>query len=332
MSTDAIVALVERQVWRIDVVYDLMPLRGPTSGDRKLDLEAAERDLPLVKQEILAAEAVARHLPALGMRSQCLRMAVDSLLSRLRLTEEACRDEGCGMGSNRRKAAHGDCILQHPEICEKVLAALGGGYWGFVAPTSRMLRAVYMRFTADGECLFTTSARAALHTPAAFRFALDNGMALSDERVQRAVGATGSVEMVDIAAAANMPLAFPVFLGASRTCKVGLLHHLRVCSAVEFHMRHLVSMCFEAAEGGDKGPALVWLSQQFRPLGKWPAWLSEALCHLAIAGGRIDTLEWLFADGAELFGPLVEADPDVHEEADMFIDDFTFPRSLGASR
>eukprot|EP00611_Tribonema_gayanum_P001625 TRINITY_DN11195_c0_g1_i1.p1 TRINITY_DN11195_c0_g1~~TRINITY_DN11195_c0_g1_i1.p1 ORF type:complete len:523 (-),score=117.19 TRINITY_DN11195_c0_g1_i1:38-1606(-) len=326
------IRLLERQVARINANYDLMPLPGSSHGaQRARDLAAMERGLPLVKQEILAVAAVVRHvLPCDDSRCECLLMAADSLLSKLRLTEEACcRQRGSGGGGGgdataqsekRRATAQGECILYDPVICETVLTALGHGYWGFIAPTSRMIRAVYLRVLAERALdrpyyphFCATSAHAALHSPDTFRFALESGVCVAPFHWQ--VGATGSVEMVEIAVEAGIPLDLNFFLGASQACRVGLLQYIRACSAVALDRMDLVRMCCGAAAGGDSGPALVWISQQFTPRGSWPAWLRTALCHEAIAKCSMGTLKWLFGDGAVLFGELVDsADSDDDEE------------------
>ncbi|KAG5191885.1 hypothetical protein JKP88DRAFT_242750 [Tribonema minus] len=249
-----------------------------------------ERGLPLVKQEILAVAAVVRHVsPCDDSRCECLLMAADSLLSKLRLTEDACcRQRGSGGGGGgdataqsekRRATAQGECILYDPVICETVLTALGSGYWGFIAPTSRMIRAVYLRVLAERALdrpyyphFCATSAHAALHSPDTFRFALESGVCVAPFHWQ--VGATGSVEMVEIAVEAGIPLDLNFFLGASQACRVGLLQYICACSAVALDRMDL-----------------------------------------AIEKCSMDTLKWLFGDGAVLFGELVDsADSDDDEE------------------
>eukprot|EP00611_Tribonema_gayanum_P023092 TRINITY_DN478_c0_g1_i1.p1 TRINITY_DN478_c0_g1~~TRINITY_DN478_c0_g1_i1.p1 ORF type:complete len:546 (+),score=99.66 TRINITY_DN478_c0_g1_i1:33-1640(+) len=310
-------ALLERQVARVNRSTCLLPVLGPTDSDHAPDVTTMERTLPLVKQEILAAAAVAEHVPCADARGQCLKMAVDHLLLRLRLSVESCSGQRDGGGSSAQHSAkrsatsdsRSDCVLHEPVVLEAVLTFVGRGHWAFIAPTSKMLRAVYMRVLAvrDPAHLCTTSAHAALLSTASFRLAVETGLEPLSPGVQEQVGATGSIEMVKIAVTAGMPLGVRVLFGAAEAKRVGLLQYLRSCSVEQITNGHWVQMCCRAADHGDNGVALSWLSQQFEPCGAWPTWMMKALCKNAILGNNIDTLRWLFSDGAELFAAPVDS-------------------------
>eukprot|EP00611_Tribonema_gayanum_P023093 TRINITY_DN478_c0_g2_i1.p1 TRINITY_DN478_c0_g2~~TRINITY_DN478_c0_g2_i1.p1 ORF type:complete len:376 (+),score=75.52 TRINITY_DN478_c0_g2_i1:150-1130(+) len=290
-----------------------------------------ERSLPLVKQEVLAAAAVAELITCADARTQCLKMAVDHLALRLRLSVESCSGRRDSDGSSAQQSAkrsakrsakqsaasesRGDCVLHEPVVLEAVLAFVGRGHWAFIAPTSKMLRAVYMRVLAgqDPTHLCTTSAPAALLSTASFQLAVEGGLEPLSPDLQQQVGATGSIEMVKIAATAGMPLGVRVFLGAAAAKKVGLLQYLRARSDEEVFNGQWVLMCCKAAYNGDNGVVLSWLSQQFDPCGAWPTWMLKALCQKAILGlgvGAIHTITWLLSDGAELFAASVDEDFD----------------------
>ncbi|KAG5180625.1 hypothetical protein JKP88DRAFT_246732 [Tribonema minus] len=289
MQHEDIIALLERDVARIDSPHHLMPLARLSCGDH-----------PLGNGVRLAFGGTGDPRCGCGGRSGASARCTQQVLA-LGRESIALEAEYHSISLRRTPASssNGRARRQRPQQAQCSSRRL------------HLLQSCYLRDRSGGVRRRLLATRAALHTPASFRFALDNGMALSATRTQRAIGATGSVEMIDIAAAANMPLALPVFRGASSTGKAGLLHHIHAASSTRtFQSSELVIMCLEAAKGGDKGQALAWLSQLFSPAGSWPVWLRRALCHAAIEGKHTETLEWLFADDAVLFGPLSDVDPD----------------------
>ncbi|KAG5175390.1 hypothetical protein JKP88DRAFT_283577 [Tribonema minus] len=335
LSREDLLELVNWQREMAGLQQELVGLQALTSKALNTDVNTMERGLPLVKQEVLAAAAVSELISCADARSQCLKMAVDHLALRLRLSVESCSGRRDGEGGSAKQSAkrgakrgvkrsakqsaasesRSDCVLHEPVVLEAVLTFIGRGHWAFIAPTSKMMRAVYMRVLAvrDPAHLCTTSAPAALLSTASFQLAVEGGLDPLSPDLQQQVGATGSIEMVKIAATAGMPLGVRVFLGAAAAKKVGLLQYLRARSDEEVFNGQWVLMCCKAAYNGDNGVVLSWLSQQFDPCGAWPSWMLKALCQKAILGlavGAIHTITWLLSDGAELFAAPVDADFD----------------------
>eukprot|EP00611_Tribonema_gayanum_P006468 TRINITY_DN1574_c0_g1_i1.p1 TRINITY_DN1574_c0_g1~~TRINITY_DN1574_c0_g1_i1.p1 ORF type:complete len:514 (+),score=60.50 TRINITY_DN1574_c0_g1_i1:312-1853(+) len=235
-------------------------------------------------------------------------------------------------------------VFNDTSLRQEVLRCLGPGYWLYIAGTSKALRSAYMAVLAAHQniavlavrnqvhrVMCATSGAAAAQSISTFRMAQECGISygqLGAHSFRRAVGRSGSVELIRLAAAAGMHGNKAIALaGAAETCSIEAieeLYHHRLESndsgdqdpylatgrpKFDEALDAQMTVCERAITVGSRVAAtrirdvLIWVSAQARARQDWPEWFLTGLCCSAARGGHLEALRWLMTSGVALFGP-----------------------------
>ncbi|KAG5178911.1 hypothetical protein JKP88DRAFT_328261 [Tribonema minus] len=299
--------VLEQQLFRLSelpwLTADTKSLGSTEQGPCPISPEKGSTfaELALAKAELEGLRAAANALPTAQLGVRALRCGV-------RWLEEHLRDVE---GSFRKLRSQQDELSDHSPVSpvgrvfndtslrKEVLRCLGPGYWLYVAGTSKALRSAYMAVLAAHKniavvalrnqvhrVICATSGAAAAQSLSTFRMAQECGIPcgqLGAHSFGRAVGRSGSVELIRLAAAAGVHGNKAVALaGAAETCSIEAIKEL-------YHHR------LESDDFGDEDPT-------GRP--KFDEALDAQMTgSVAARGGHLETLRWLMASGVTLFGP-----------------------------
>eukprot|EP00611_Tribonema_gayanum_P007498 TRINITY_DN1688_c0_g2_i2.p1 TRINITY_DN1688_c0_g2~~TRINITY_DN1688_c0_g2_i2.p1 ORF type:complete len:563 (-),score=137.60 TRINITY_DN1688_c0_g2_i2:94-1716(-) len=290
------------------------------------DLAEAAAELPTLVAEHQSIKAVLRQLypdtaGALPLRGVAiLSTAIAALDQRLAALQAALDSRGRPAQRVRTGDAAVALVFASGELLGDIMAFAGPGEFLFVAPVSRLVRAVYTSIAASlygAAC--RTEYTAAFLSASRLEYVLDSdgefvaALADMDEHAAMLSSALlaeiGSTALMRRVHAAGFPLHKELLVGAARTGSVGHLHSVwGVLIDCEVETDTWCRVGIELAKHGKEGSsaALAWLAAQRRLPLSWPAHFTNVLCNTAAEYGRIATLRFLLSptQGQLLFGPL----------------------------
>ncbi|KAG5181193.1 hypothetical protein JKP88DRAFT_263679 [Tribonema minus] len=176
-----------------------------------------------------------------------------------------------------------------------------------------------------------TSGSAAVETPERQEMALACGISVpaltNSSDAQCAAGASGSMEVIRHLHRLGVPTSDAVLFSAARARRTGILYRFPVLARernVQVKMSTWMAVyerfLSDSYNDEQQRAALIWLSQQVRPL---PVWYCSSLCVTAAENGQLAALKFLMHDdhGQALFGPLIP---------DSLVIDFESPEWINA--
>ncbi|KAG5178922.1 hypothetical protein JKP88DRAFT_280835 [Tribonema minus] len=274
-------------------------------------------ELTLAKAELEGLRAAADALPTAQLGGRALRCGVRWLEEHMRDVEDSLRTLQQDASDHSPVSPVGR-VFNDTSLRKEVLRCLGPGYWLYVAGTSKALRSAYMTVLAehkqDHRVICATSGAAAAQSVSTFRMAQECGITnqqLGAYKFHRAVGRSGSVELIRLAAAAGMHGdRIAVLAGAAETCSIEAieeLYHQTSCSHQD--LASAIEDLHEHQSDDDEDALIVTASTYSeakdplitgRARQDWPDWFLTGLCCRAARYGHLETLRWLMASGVAL--------------------------------